>query len=43
MSDHADFRSLFTSLKAEMQKAIVGYDELLSDVLVAIFSSGREN
>ncbi|WP_461784860.1 AAA family ATPase [Prosthecobacter sp.] len=41
MPDHAVFRTLFTDLKAEMQKAIVGYDALLSDVLVAIFSGGH--
>ena len=36
-----EFRPLFTQLKDEMQKAIVGYDELLKDVLVAIFSGGH--
>ena len=41
MPDHAVFRTLFTDLKAEMQKAIVGYDALLGDVLVAIFSGGH--
>jgi MoxR-like ATPase len=35
------FRTLFTQLKAEMQRAIVGYDEMLTDVLVAIFSGGH--
>lgn len=37
----SDFRTLFNRLKSEMQKGIVGYDELLSDVLVAIFSGGH--
>lgn len=35
------FRPLFTRLKDEMQKSIVGYDELLTDVLVAVFSGGH--
>ena len=35
------FRPLFFSLKEEMQKAIVGYDDLLTNVLVAIFSGGH--
>ncbi len=35
------FRTLFGQLKSEMQKAIVGYDHLLTDVLVAIFSGGH--
>ncbi len=35
------FQTLFHRLKTEMQKAIVGYDELLSDVLIAIFSGGH--
>lgn len=39
--DLASFRDLFNRLKAEMQKAIVGYDELLNDVLIAIFSGGH--
>lgn len=41
MPDISSFRPLFESLKVEMQKAIVGYDELLTDVLVAIFSGGH--
>ncbi len=36
-----NFRGDFDKLKAEIQKAIVGYDGLLSDVLVAIFSQGH--
>ena len=36
-----DFRELFTRLKAETAKAIVGYDELLTDTLVAIFAQGH--
>ena len=35
------FRHHFHFLKAEIQKAIVGYDELLTDTLVAIFSGGH--
>ena len=44
MSSAADlsaFRDLFNSLKSEMQKAIVGYDDLLTDALLAIFSGGH--
>jgi len=37
--DH--FRTLFTTLKAEIQRAIVGYDELLTDTLLAVFSGGH--
>ena len=40
-TDLKSFRELFARLKTEMQKAIVGYDELLTDVLVAIFSGGH--
>lgn len=36
-----DFPPLFTRIKTELQKSIVGYDELLTDVLVAIFSGGH--
>jgi len=35
------FRTRFLELKAEIQKAIVGYDELISDTLVAVFSRGH--
>ncbi len=35
------FQTLFHQLKAELQKSIVGYDALLSDVLVAVFSGGH--
>ncbi len=37
----SNFRDLFEQLKAEMQKAIVGYDELLTETLIAIFSGGH--
>jgi len=37
----AKFRDSFGSLKSEIQKAIVGHDELLTDTLVAIFSQGH--
>jgi len=36
-----DFRDSFGTLKAEIQKAIVGYDDLLTDTLVAIFAQGH--
>ena len=35
------FRDDFGKLKVEIQKAIVGYDDLLADTLVAIFSQGH--
>jgi MoxR-like ATPase len=35
------FRGLFTQLKAEIQKAIVGYDDLLTDTLISVFSGGH--
>jgi len=35
------FRNLFGQLKTELQKAIVGYDQLLTDVLVAVFAGGH--
>ncbi len=35
------FRERFFALKDEIQKAIVGYDDLLTDVLVAVFSRGH--
>ncbi len=35
------FSDVFQGLRAEMQKAIVGYDELLKEVLVAIFAGGH--
>jgi MoxR-like ATPase len=39
--DTASFRNLFDDLKRQMQREIVGYDELLTDVLLAIFSGGH--
>ncbi len=36
-----DFRTRFQDLIDEIQRAIVGYDELISDVLVAVFSEGH--
>jgi len=36
-----EFTELFGKLKAEIQKAVVGYDDLLTDTLVAIFSQGH--
>ena len=35
------FQTLFHRLKDELQKSIVGYDELLTDVLVAVFAGGH--
>jgi len=35
------FRERFLVLKDEIQKAIVGYDELLTDTLVAVFARGH--
>ena len=35
------FRTKFGRLKAELQKSIVGYDELLTDTLTAIFCQGH--
>ncbi len=35
------FRETFGRLKSEMGRAIVGYDELLTDVLLAVFSGGH--
>jgi MoxR-like ATPase len=35
------FRESFTRLKNEIQKAIVGYGDLLTDTLIAIFSGGH--
>lgn len=39
--DLEKFRKDFDELKTEIQKAIVGYDALLTDALVAIFSQGH--
>lgn len=39
--DLEKFREDFSGLKTEIQKAIVGYDDLLTDTLVAIFSQGH--
>ncbi len=35
------FQAKFDELKSEIQKAIVGYDELLTDTLAAVFSRGH--
>jgi MoxR-like ATPase len=35
------FRDIFGKLKVEIQKAIVGYDDLLTDTLIAVFSGGH--
>jgi MoxR-like ATPase len=37
----ASFPALFGRIKAELQQAIVGYDALLEDVLVATFAAGH--
>ncbi|MDF1814112.1 MAG: MoxR family ATPase [Verrucomicrobiales bacterium] len=36
-----EFQEKFRELKSEIQKAIVGYDELLTDTLVAVFCRGH--
>ncbi|MBN2714010.1 MAG: MoxR family ATPase [Planctomycetes bacterium] len=36
-----EFRSRFGDLKAEIQKAIVGHEQLINDTLIAIFSQGH--
>jgi MoxR-like ATPase len=36
-----DFQSRFRDLVAQIQQAIVGYEPLISDVLVAVFSQGH--
>ncbi len=36
-----EFQTRFQGLITEIQRAIVGYDQLISDVLVAIFSQGH--
>jgi len=36
-----DFRARFRGVMAEVQRAIVGYDELITDALVAVFSQGH--
>jgi MoxR-like ATPase len=35
------FSTLFGQLKTELQKAVVGYDQLLTDVLIAVFAGGH--
>jgi len=39
--DLESFQGLFARLKQEMGRAIVGYDEMLTDVLLAVFSGGH--
>ncbi len=36
-----EFNETFITLKSEIQKAIVGYDDLLTEVLIAIFARGH--
>jgi len=40
-NDLARFRSTFSAMKDEIQKAIVGYDELVTNVLAAVFCRGH--
>lgn len=40
-TDLERFQAKFAEMKGEIQKAIVGYDELLTDTLVAVFSRGH--
>ena len=35
------FQETFRAVRVEIQRAIVGYDDLISDVLVALFSQGN--
>lgn len=37
----SSFSTLFGQLKTELQKAVVGYDQLLTDVLIAVFAGGH--
>ncbi len=39
--DLEQFRAGFQDMKSEIQKAIVGYDELLTDVLISVFARGH--
>lgn len=39
--DWEKFHLRFQEMKTEIQKAIVGYDDLLTDILVAVFSRGH--
>ncbi len=39
--DLEQFQAKFAEMKAEIQKAIVGYDDLLIDTLSAVFSRGH--
>ena len=42
LAEHmTDFQQRFSQLTQEIQQAIVGYDELIKDVLIAIFSQGH--
>ena len=36
-----NFRTRFSAMTTEIQRAIVGYDDLIADVLVSIFSQGH--
>ena len=39
--DSQQFQKLFAKLKTELGRSIVGYDELLTEVLLAVFSGGH--
>jgi MoxR-like ATPase len=41
MFDSPKFQELFARLKTELGRSIVGYDELLTEVLLAVFSGGH--
>ena len=36
-----DFRDCFAKMKTEIHRSIVGYDEMIDDVLVSVFSQGH--
>jgi MoxR-like ATPase len=40
-ADLSSFRTLFLDLKTQLQRAVVGYDDLLTEVLLAIFANGH--
>jgi MoxR-like ATPase len=40
-TDLSSFRTLFLDLKNELQQAIVGYDDLLTEMLLALFANGH--
>ena len=41
MEFREEFKDIFTRLKGEISKVIVGYDEIIEQVLIALFSGGH--